>query len=268
MPALLPIASQVSETSGGKIGGSVRARIDSRANSKSTYSGLKVKASAQEPPKGNGSKIGGRIVQDGLVFRQNFSIRSYEIRADRTASMETVMNHFQVLHDGMLDLCVNYFSNYCELINLLNTQETALNHIKGLGLFCDGFGSTPEMCKKNLIWVVTKMQVVVDRYPTWGDVVQVDTWMAASGKNGLRRDWLVRDSNTGEILIRASSLCVMINKKTRRLSKIPDEVREEIECHFVDSPPVVDDDSRKLPKLDDNIADHIRTGLTVSSRPC
>ena len=40
----------------------------------------------------------GRIVQDGLVYRQNFSIRSYEIGADRTASIETLMNHFQV-HD-------------------------------------------------------------------------------------------------------------------------------------------------------------------------
>lgn len=39
----------------------------------------------------------GRIVQDGFVFRQNFSIRSYEIGADRTASIETVMNHLQVL---------------------------------------------------------------------------------------------------------------------------------------------------------------------------
>ncbi|KAL3825134.1 hypothetical protein ACJIZ3_021163 [Penstemon smallii] len=303
--AFLPIASQVSESSGktpGKIGGSVPASIDSRgngANSKSKYSGLKVKASAQAPPKVNGSKVGvldgfktddgvtssppartfinqlpdwsmllaaittiflaaekqwmmldwkpkrpdmlvdpfglGRIVQDGLVFRQNFSIRSYEIGADRTASVETTMNHL---------------------------QETALNHVKGAGLLGDGFGSTPEMCKKNLIWVVTKMQVVVDRYPTWGDVVQVDTWVAGSGKNGMRRDWLVRDSNTGEILTRASSLWVMMNKKTRRLSKIPDEVREEIGGYFVDSPPVVDDDSRKLPKLDDNTADHIRTGLT------
>lgn len=38
----------------------------------------------------------GRIVQDGFVFRQNFSIRSYEIGADRTASVETLMNHLQV----------------------------------------------------------------------------------------------------------------------------------------------------------------------------
>ncbi|KAE7998787.1 hypothetical protein FH972_003296 [Carpinus fangiana] len=177
----------------------------------------------------------GRIVQDGFVFRQNFSIRSYEIGADRTASIETLMNHL---------------------------QESALNHVKGAGLLGDGFGSTPEMCKKNLIWVVTRMQVVVDRYPTWGDVVEVDTWVSPSGKNGMRRDWLLRDYKTGEILTRASSVWVMMNKKTRRLSKIPDEVRGEIEPYFMNSPPVVEEDSRKLQKLDDNTADYVRTGLS------
>ncbi|KAK7292095.1 hypothetical protein RIF29_07782 [Crotalaria pallida] len=177
----------------------------------------------------------GKIVQDGLVFRQNFSIRSYEIGADRTASIETIMNHL---------------------------QETALNHVKTAGLLGDGFGSTPEMCKKNLIWVVTRMQVAVDCYPTWGDVVQVDTWVSASGKNGMRRDWLLRDGKTGEILTRASSVWVMMNKLTRRLSKIPAEVREEIGSFFVNSSPILEEDSRKLPKLDDNTADYVRTGLS------
>ncbi|XP_076950736.1 palmitoyl-acyl carrier protein thioesterase, chloroplastic-like [Bidens hawaiensis] len=177
----------------------------------------------------------GRIVQDSLVFRQNFSIRSYEIGADRTASIETLMNHL---------------------------QETALNHVKSAGLLGDGFGSTPEMCKKNLIWVVTKMQVIVDRYPTWGDVVQVDTWVAQSGKNGMRRDWLLRDCKSGEILTRASSNWVMMNKETRKLSKLPDEVRGEIGQFFVDAPPVVEDDSIKLPKLAETTADYVRDGLT------
>ncbi|KHN37776.1 Myristoyl-acyl carrier protein thioesterase, chloroplastic [Glycine soja] len=176
----------------------------------------------------------GKIVQDGLVFRQNFPIRSYEIGADKTASIETLMNHL---------------------------QETALNHVKTAGLLGDGFGSTPEMCKKNLIWVVTKMQVVVDKYPTWGDVVQVDTWVSASGKNGMCRDWLVRDAKSGEILTRASSVWVMMNKVTRRLSKIPEEVRAEISSYFVDSAPVVPEDNRKLTKLDDS-ANFIRTGLS------
>lgn len=177
----------------------------------------------------------GKIVQDGLVFSQNFSIRSYEIGADRTASIETMMNHL---------------------------QETALNHVKSAGLLGDGFGSTPEMCKKNLIWVVTKMNVLVDRYPMWGDMVQVDTWIAASGKNGLRRDWLVRDWQTGDILTRASSVWVTMNKETRRISKLPPEVRGEIGSYFVDLPPVVDEDGRKLSKLDESTADYIRTGLT------
>ncbi|VFQ79671.1 unnamed protein product [Cuscuta campestris] len=285
----------------GKLGGTAPASLNARGmKSKSSASrNLQVKASAQAPPKVNGFKVGvvegprtddeltssshprtfinqlpdwsmllaaittiflaaekqwmmldwkpkrsnelidsfswGRIVEEGLVFRQNFSIRSYEIGADKTASIETMMNHL---------------------------QETALNHVKSAGLLGNGFGSTPEMCKKNLIWVVSRMQVLVDRYPTWGDVVQVDTWVAASGKNGMRRDWLIRDCSTGDILMRASSLWVMMNKETRRLAKMPDEVRAEIGSHFVDTPPIIDEDSRKLPKLNDETADYIRSGLT------
>ncbi|XP_074567253.1 palmitoyl-acyl carrier protein thioesterase, chloroplastic-like [Curcuma longa] len=176
----------------------------------------------------------GKMMQDGMVFRQNFSIRSYEIGADRTASIETLMNHL---------------------------QETALNHVRSAGLMGAGFGSTPEMTKRNLIWVVTKMQVLVEQYPSWEDVVQVDTWVAPSGKNGMRRDWHVRDYQTGQTVLRATSVWVMINKQTRRLSKIPDEVRAEIGSYFMDHDPIIDDDGRKLSKLEDDTADYVRTGL-------
>jgi fatty acyl-ACP thioesterase B len=56
----------------------------------------------------------------------------------------------------------------------------------------------------------------------------------------------------------------MMNKVTRRLSKIPEDVRGEIEPYFLNSDPVVNEDSTKLPKLDDKTADIIRKGLTVS----
>lgn len=55
----------------------------------------------------------------------------------------------------------------------------------------------------------------------------------------------------------------MMNKQTRKLSKVPEEVRNEIEPYFVDAPPIVDEDSRKLPKLEDAAADYIQSGLTV-----
>ena len=50
---------------------------------------------------------------------------------------------------------------------VLHLQETALNHVKVSGLMGDGFGATQEMNRRNLIWVVAKMQVLVERYPAW-----------------------------------------------------------------------------------------------------
>ena len=40
-------------------------------------------------------------------------------------------------------------------------------------------------------------------------MVQVDTWVSSSGKNGMCRDWLIRDCNTGEILTRASRFAIL-----------------------------------------------------------
>ncbi|KAI4377742.1 hypothetical protein MLD38_015322 [Melastoma candidum] len=106
------------------------------------------------------------------------------------------------------------------------------------------------------------MQVLVDQYPAWGDTVQVETWVSESGTNRMRRDGLVRDIRTGEVVTRASGLWVLMNKKTGRLSKITEEVRREIEPYFMNTDPVVEDDERKLIKLDEKIADIIRSGLT------
>ena len=38
------------------------------------------------------------------------------------------------------------------------------------------------------------------------DVVGVDTWVASSGKNGMRRDWHVHDHRTGQTVLRATRL--------------------------------------------------------------
>ncbi|KAL5756262.1 hypothetical protein ACOSQ2_021008 [Xanthoceras sorbifolium] len=40
--------------------------------------------------------------------------------------------------------------------------------------------------------------------------------MYASGKNGLGRDWHVQDFKTGKTLIRATSVYLMMDKKTRK----------------------------------------------------
>ncbi|KAE9587641.1 putative oleoyl-[acyl-carrier-protein] hydrolase [Lupinus albus] len=144
-------------------------------NVSSSY--LQVKMKAQQTP----SKINGSIVttsiREDLVSRQNFSIKSYEIDADRKISIHALMNYF---------------------------QETVIHHYKTNRFHCDDFGSTPEMLKQNLICVTIRMKVMIYQYPTWGDDVQVETWISASGKIGLRMNWHLIDCKTGEILVKAS----------------------------------------------------------------
>nr|CAB3452640.1 unnamed protein product [Digitaria exilis] len=180
----------------------------------------------------------GKFVEGRLVYRQQFVIRSYEIGPDRTATMETIMN-------------------------LL--QETALNHVMCSGLAGDGFGATRQMTLRKLIWVVTRINIQVDKYSRWGDVVEIDTWVASSGKNGMRRDWIIRDRNTKNMIARATSNWVMMNRETRKLSKIPEEVRQEVLPFYLDRSIIAADASggggSKIEKLTDSTAEHIRSGL-------
>lgn len=59
-------------------------------------------------------------------------------------------------------------------------------------------------CACILYYIITHL--LIQYLSHRGDVVEVDTWVSQSGKNGMRRDWLVRDCNTGETLTRASRL--------------------------------------------------------------
>ncbi|KAL3839115.1 hypothetical protein ACJIZ3_023706 [Penstemon smallii] len=184
----------------------------------------------------NNDYLLGRFVEERFVYRQSFVIRSYEIGPDKTATMETLMN-------------------------LL--QETALNHVASSGVAGNGFGATREMSIRKLIWVVTRIHVQVEKYSSWGDLVEIDTWVAAAGKNGMRRDWIIRDYNTQKIITRATSTWVMMNRETRRLSKIPYEVKNEVVPFYLNREAIatVNIDSEKIEKLTDETAERIRPGL-------
>ncbi|KAI7839418.1 hypothetical protein COHA_006819 [Chlorella ohadii] len=130
-------------------------------------------------------------------------------------------------------------------------QEAASNHAVAMwGRSTEGFASDPSM--KGLIFVMTRMQIQMEHYPRWGDVVQIETWFQEDGKLAAQRDWVLTDAGTGRVLGRATSTWVMINMQTRRLSKFPDYMREKCEC-FQERPPrhaVTREQTRqKLPDL-------------------
>lgn len=108
--------------------------------------------------------------------------------------------------------------------NLL--QEIASNHAVAMwGRSQEGFATDPTLVDAGLIFVMTRLQIQMDSYPRWGDVVEVETWFQQVGRLGAQRDWVIRDGVTGRQLGRATSTWVMINMRTRRFSKIPDEIR-------------------------------------------
>ncbi|MED6217341.1 hypothetical protein PIB30_016745 [Stylosanthes scabra] len=195
--------------------------------------GWHVKANAEN---NNFSRVTKSIHQDDFVFHQNnFTVRSYEVDANRNASVETLMNYF---------------------------QECGVSYFKSLGLQRDGFCTTPEMIKRNLVWVTTQMQILTYRYPKWDEEVQVETWISADGKNTTRCNWLLTDFKTNEVLATAFSSCALMNKLTRRLSKFPEEVRREIESYYVNNSTLfLEKDSNILPKLDDTTANYICSDL-------
>ncbi|KAJ8773443.1 hypothetical protein K2173_004273 [Erythroxylum novogranatense] len=174
------------------------------------------------------------FVQDKRAYSQKLRIRSFEIDRDHKLSLEALMGYL---------------------------QDTALNHARTMGIVEDGFGSTIEMVKNDLIWVISTMHILVDRYPTWADDVQLHTWIYAEGKNGMGRDWLIRDDRTGDILVRATSVFLIINKKTRKLSKFRDEIREACAPFFSSRDPIIEKDSIKIPQFNDDTEVHIRSGL-------
>ncbi|KAH7388203.1 hypothetical protein KP509_16G063700 [Ceratopteris richardii] len=167
----------------------------------------------------------GKLIEKGFVYRQTFVVRSYEVGFDRTASIGTLANLF---------------------------QETALNHVGMSDFVGDGMGTTHAMMRHRLIWVVTKMHIQIEEFPVWGDVVEIDSWVNASGKNGMRRDFIVRDCLTGHVRARATSHWAMMNQDSRKLSKMPDDVRAEISPYFLERNVMPEDSCPRIKRLDDS----------------
>ncbi|KAL9271199.1 Palmitoyl-acyl carrier protein thioesterase, chloroplastic-like protein [Drosera capensis] len=180
----------------------------------------------------------GILVEEGSVFSQNFLVRSYDIGPDKNVRLERIMNFL---------------------------QEASLNHMKITGVAAENeFGVTNAMNRMDLIWVINRMHIEVNHFSTWGDVVEVDTWYDTSGKNSFRRYWQMRDRKTRQILTKATSNFVLMNKETRRMSRVPLEVRDELQP-FNNPKSVLEfggEDSEKIDKLSDEMPNmNIRSNL-------
>ncbi|KAJ4897559.1 hypothetical protein Rs2_24353 [Raphanus sativus] len=172
----------------------------------------------------------GSLTEDGLSYKEKFIVRSHEVQSNKTATVQTIAN-------------------------LL--QEVGCNQFQSIGFSTDGFATTPTMRKLNLIWVTSRMHIEIYKYPAWGDVVEIETWCQSEGRIGTRRDWILKEVATGEVTGRATSKWVTMNRVTRRLQKISDDVRDEHLMFCPKEPRLAfpeEENNRslkKIPKLED-----------------
>ncbi|KAK3007543.1 hypothetical protein RJ639_014548 [Escallonia herrerae] len=139
----------------------------------------------------------GCLTEDGLSYKEKFIVRCYEVGINKTAAVET-------------------------MANLL--QEVGCNHAQSVGFSTDGFATTLTMRKLHLIWVTARMHIEIYKYPAWSDVVEIETWCQSEGRIGTRRDWILKDCASGEVIGRATRLSFpeANNSSLRKISKLED----------------------------------------------
>lgn len=125
-----------------------------------------------------------------------WQIRSYECGADGMATLPTI----------------------CNLL-----QESASLHAESLDFSKSNFDAQ----NLNITWVLTRMRVVMDRYPRWEERVKVVTFPRQVRKIVAYRDFEVHGED-GAIIGRATSEWMTIDLTRRRAVAIPPVVTDNI----------------------------------------
>ncbi|MFK7846100.1 MAG: acyl-[acyl-carrier-protein] thioesterase [Rhodothermales bacterium] len=135
------------------------------------------------------------VAQDKTIWTEVFTVRSFEAGVSGTLSIQNLCNYF---------------------------QEAAGNHARALGV------SVEQLQQKRMTWMLSRLHVKVQRYPSWKDTVFVDTW--PSGHNGLfaTREFRMY-TEAGDQVARGTSAWLLIDLRRRRPMRMPD---------FIDQIPV------------------------------
>lgn len=118
-------------------------------------------------------------------------------------------------------------------------QEGAGAHAEHAGFGFEG------MMKRNQVWVLSRLKVVIDRYPIWRESVKLKTW--SRGREGIFyvRDFQIDDEGN-KAVIKATSSWAALNTKTRR-PEVVDGLEEGLLSNKKNK--AIDEYLAKLPEL-------------------
>ena len=106
------------------------------------------------------------------------------------------------------------FKNRLKISQLFNyMQEAAGNHAEHLGW---GYR---DIVGNNLIWVLSRVKVRMDEYPTWGSTIKVETWPKDTYRLFATRDFIFRNESGGQIGA-ATTVWLLLDINTMRPQRV------------------------------------------------
>lgn len=119
--------------------------------------------------------------------------------------------------------------------HIIRSSQTNMNSEMSVPAICEiiqgiadqdarerGFGYE-DLLTKNLLWVMSRIHIEIDKYPKWREKIQVFTWVRTVTRSFSIRDFHFVDENDNS-LVRISTLWAMIDEKTRRPLQIEQQL--------------------------------------------
>lgn len=106
----------------------------------------------------------------------------------------------------------------------------------------------PRLLERGVSWVLSRMRIEVDLLPTQYQMVTLKTWIANIDRYFYYREFQLTDAETGENLVRATSIWGILDMEKRRIVAIPDFIRDRTMTYHADFDSLVPA-SGKLPSL-------------------
>lgn len=129
---------------------------------------------------------GGRRCESDGAWVEDAEIHSYDVDISARMTVESLLTHF---------------------------QEAAWNHAEHLGV---GYS---HLSRRGQVWMLSRMMVVVDSYPAWGQAVVIRTWPCGSKSLLALRDFELLDGE-GHRLAAATSGWLVFDLRSRRPLRI------------------------------------------------
>jgi acyl-ACP thioesterase len=129
-----------------------------------------------------------------MIHQEKFTVRSYEMDVQGMASVPAICNYL---------------------------QEVAGNHATELGV------AVYHLCKKNMTWVLSRLNMKVNRFPFWREEIKIETWPSGRQSKFATRDFMIFDQKH-KILVKATSSWMIVDLKTQKPIVMPefmDEIR-------------------------------------------